>query len=145
MSLIVEAAVRRFVSDVWNAAREESAYELIAPECPGAFGTGPDGVLAWHRDRRTSFSDLRYEIVEIVCGDDRAALHWRATASQDGQFGPIPATGRRVDYQGATFLAFDEHGRIREVWSVNELFQVLQQLGVTVTPPEASLPSGAGA
>jgi predicted ester cyclase len=73
---------------------------------------------------------------------DRAALRWRATATQDGPFGPVPPTGRRVDYQGATFMAFDEQGRIREVWSVNELFQVLQQLGVTVTPPEASAPSG---
>jgi len=137
----LEAAVRRLVADVWNGERDESAHDLVAPECPGVFGTGPAGMLAWHHDRRTSFSDLRYEVVEIVCGDDRAALHWRARGTQNGQFGPIPATGRPVDYHGASFFAFDGQARIREVWSVNELFQVLQQLGVTITPPEASSPS----
>ena len=34
----VEAVARRFVADVWNARREESAYELVAPECPGLGG-----------------------------------------------------------------------------------------------------------
>jgi hypothetical protein len=40
-----------------------------------------------------------------------------------------------VSYSGASFLRFDETGRIVDVWSVNELFQVLQQLGVEMLPP----------
>jgi hypothetical protein len=47
----------------------------------------------------------------------------------------VPATGRRVEYAGATFLRFDAAGRIDDVWSVNELFGVLEQLGVRFTPP----------
>ncbi|MFG3576789.1 ester cyclase [Micromonospora chersina] len=131
----VEAAARRFIADVWNAGREESAYDLIAEDCPGLGGTGPDATLAWHRDRRASFPDLRYKIVEVVAGRDRVAVHWRAAGTQGGQFGPVPPTGRVVSYSGASFLRFDETGRIVDVWSVNELFQVLQQLGVEMLPP----------
>jgi predicted ester cyclase len=138
----MESAVRRFVADVWNAAREESVYELVAPECPGLGDTGPEAVLAWHRDRRASFPDLRYKITDLVVGGDRAAVRWRAAGTQAGPFGPIAPTGRIVTYAGATFLRFDAAGRIVDVWSVNELFQLLQQLGVQVTAPPAEGASG---
>lgn len=134
----VEAASRRFVQDVWNAGREESAYELIADECPGMGGSGPQAMLAWHHDRRSAFPDLRYKIVDLIVSADRAALHWRAAGTQLGQFGPVPPTGQVVSYSGATFLRFDTGGKIVDVWSVNELFQVLQQLGVEMVAPAKS-------
>jgi steroid delta-isomerase-like uncharacterized protein len=120
---------RRFVSEVWNGDRPESAYELVV---------NAETTLAWHADRRESFPDLRYEIVDIVAADGCAAIRWHATGTQTGRFGSVPPTGRRVDYNGATFLKFAEDGRIAEVWSVNELFQILQQLGVLMTPPPAA-------
>ncbi|MEU7956616.1 ester cyclase [Micromonospora humida] len=131
----VEVVARRFVADVWNAGREESADELVAEECPGLGGTGPAAVLAWHRDRRAAFPDLRYKLVDVVAAGDRVALRWRAAGTQAGQFGPVLPTGQVVSYSGATFLRFDAAGRIVDVWSVNELFQLLQQLGVEMLPP----------
>ncbi|MER6594715.1 ester cyclase [Micromonospora purpureochromogenes] len=131
----LEALARRFVADVWNGGREESAYELIGAECPGLGGVGPEATLAWHRDRRAAFPDLRYKIVDVVAAGDRVAVRWRAAGTQAGQFGPVPPTGQVVSYSGATFLRFDSEGRIVDVWSVNELFQLLQQLGVEVLPP----------
>jgi len=121
------ALARRFVTDVWNGERPESAYELVADA---------EGTLAWHADRRTSFPDVHYEIVDLVAGERSAAIRWHATGTQHGQFGPVPPTGRAVDYHGATFLTFDDNGVIVTVWSVNELFQVLQQLGVQTIPPQ---------
>ncbi|MGN9802238.1 ester cyclase [Micromonospora sp. L32] len=130
-----EALARRFVADVWNGGREDSVYELIGAECPGLGGVGPEATLAWHRDRRAAFPDLRYKIVDVVAAGDRVAVRWRAAGTQAGQFGPVPPTGQVVSYSGATFLRFDGDGRIVDVWSVNELFQLLQQLGVEVLPP----------
>jgi hypothetical protein len=133
--MVLEVAVRRFVADVWNGGREESAYDLVGPTCPGLGGVGPDATIAWHRDRRASFPDLRYRVVDLVVSGDRAALRWRAAGTQVGAFGPVPPTGQVVSYSGATFLRFDDVGRIADVWSVNELFGLLQQLGVQVLPP----------
>ncbi len=142
----VEAAARRFVADVWNARREESAYELVSPECPGlGGGTGPEATLAWHRDRRSAFPDLRYKVVDLVAAGDRVAVHWRAAGTQAGPFGPVPPTGQVVSYSGATFLRFDGAGRIVDVWSCNELFQLLQQLGVELVPPAPGGGNGTGA
>ncbi|MFG3705501.1 ester cyclase [Micromonospora sp. NPDC047670] len=139
------AVARRFVADVWNAAREESAYELVAPECPGLGGAGPEATLAWHRDRRAAFPDLRYKVVDVVAAGDRVAVRWRAAGTQAGRFGPVPPTGQVVSYSGATFLRFDDRGRIVDVWSCNELFQLLQQLGVEMLPPAPGGISGTGA
>ncbi|MBO4204644.1 ester cyclase [Micromonospora echinofusca] len=132
----VETTARRFVADVWNGNREDSAYELVAADCPGpGGGSGPAAVLAWHRDLRAAFPDLRYKIVDLVAAGSRVALHWRAAGTQLGTFGPVPPTGQVVSYSGATFLRFDGAGLISDVWSVNELFQLLQQLGVELLPP----------
>lgn len=128
---------RRFVADVWNGEREESAYDLVAADCPGLGAHGPEGAVAWHRDRRASFPDLRYELLDVLADGPKVALRWHATGTQEGHFGPVPPTGRAVSYAGATFLTFDADGRISDVWSVNELFQLLQQLGVGMLPPEA--------
>ncbi|BCB81304.1 hypothetical protein GCM10022251_62090 [Phytohabitans flavus] len=131
----VDTAVRQFVADVWNGNQEETAYDLIASDCPGLGESGPRGVLAWHGERRAAFPDLRYKIIDLLVDGERAAIHWRAAGTQTGQFGPVPATGEVVSYSGATFLRFDGDGKISDVWSVNELFQVLQQLGVEFIPP----------
>ncbi|MGK5742918.1 ester cyclase [Micromonospora sp. URMC 103] len=139
-----EGAARRFITDVWNAEREESAYDLVAPECPGLGGAGPEAVLAWHRDRRAAFPDLRYKIVDLVAAGNRVAVHWRAAGTQAGRFGPVPPTGQVVSYSGATFLRFDDTGRIADVWSCNELFQLLQQLGVEMLPPAGGVTGSAG-
>lgn len=139
----VETAARRFIADVWNARREESAYELIAEECPGLAGTGPEATLAWHRERRAAFPDLRYKIVDVVAAGERVAVHWRAAGTHAGQFGPVPPTGQVVSYSGATFLRFDTAGLIIEVWSCNELLQLLQQLGVEMVPPAGGLSGSA--
>ncbi len=95
-------------------------------------------MLAWHQERRASFPDLRYKVVDLIVGGDRAAVHWRAAGTQTGQFGPVPPTGTMVSYSGATFLRFDPEGLIADMWSINELFQLLQQLGVEMLPPPDS-------
>jgi predicted ester cyclase len=131
----LDAVTRRFVADVWNAAREDSVHDLVAPECPGLGGNGPEAVLAWHRERRAAFPDLRYKLVDVVVAEQKVAVHWRAAGTQLGQFGPVPPTGQVVSYSGASFLRFGDDGRVLDVWSVNELFQLLQQLGVEFVPP----------
>jgi predicted ester cyclase len=128
--------VRRFVADVWNDERPQTAYDVVGPDLPGLDGVGPDATLAWHADRRTSFPDLVYEIGDLVADGDQVAFRWEAAGTQLGAFGPVPATGRTVRYGGATFCRVVD-GLVVEVSSVNDLFGLLQQLGAEVNPPTA--------
>lgn len=128
------AVVRRLVGDVWNAARPQTAYDVVGPDLPGLDTVGPEGTLAWHEDRRSSFPDLAYTVTRLVAEGEQVAFAWEATGTQHGAFGPVPPTGRSVHYRGTTFCRVVD-GRVVEIASVNDLFGLLQQLGVEVTPP----------
>jgi ketosteroid isomerase-like protein len=128
------ALVRRLVADVWNDGRPETAAELIGPALPGLGATGPEGTLAWHRDRREAFPDLTYQVTSLLVDGDEVAFWWQASGTQRGRFGDLPATGRAVEYHGATFLRIAD-GRVVALRSVNDLFGLLMQLGAEVTPP----------
>ena len=132
-----EQLVALLVEDVWNGQGNQ-AGSLIDPSCPGLDGTGPDAVVAWHLDRRTAFPDLRYEVVSVVVSASNAAVRWRAQGHHKGTFGPVPATGRPVSYEGASFLTFRQ-GRLVDVWSVNDLFGLVHQLGAQVVSPNLDL------
>jgi predicted ester cyclase len=126
--------VRRFVADVWNGERPQTAYDVIGPDLPGLDGVGPEATLAWHADRRDSFPDLVYEIDDLLVEGEQVAFRWEAAGTQGGTFGPVPATGRPVRYRGATFCRVVD-GKVVDVSSVNDLFGLLQQLGIEVSPP----------
>ena len=137
MSEAITAMAKRLVDEVWNSLDESAAADLVAADFVGDDGrSGPAGVLEWHRERRAAFADLRYEVVTVVADDERAAIRWQASGHQSGPFGPVRATGNPVTYQGVTLFRVAE-GKIVELWSVNELFQLLQQLGADLVPPEA--------
>ena len=137
MSAETRTVATRLVEEVWNGLDEATAAELVSADHVGDDGrAGPAGVLEWHRERRTSFPDLRYEIVTVVADAERAVVRWRAEGHQGGAFGPVPPTGREVRYQGVTLMRV-LNGQVVELWSVNELFQLLQQLGAELVPPDA--------
>ena len=135
MSEATAAMAKRLVDQVWNDLDAAAATELFAADFVGEDGrSGPAGVLEWHRGRRLAFPDLRYEVVTVVADDERAAIRWQATGHQAGPFGPVPATGNAVSYQGVTVFRV-AGAKIVELWSVDELFQLLQQLGAELVPP----------
>ena len=100
-----EHAVRRLVEHVWNDLDAAGAHELIAPECPGLDGTGPEAVLDWHDDRRSSFPDLTYVVDDVVAASGHAAFRWTASCAD-------------ATWSGATFANFDAKGRISELWNL---------------------------
>jgi len=107
-------------------ANEPSVAELRA--------MGPAGLQTLMDRYRDEINRLVYEIVDLVADGDQVAFRWEAAGTQHGAFGPVPATGRTVRYRGATFCRVVD-GLVVEVSSVNDLFGLLQQLGVEVSPP----------
>lgn len=61
-------------------------------------------------------------------------LRWTATGTQRGAFGPIPPTGRVVTYAGVHVFTV-EGEQITDLWSLNDTFAKVIQLGAEIRPP----------
>jgi len=71
----------------------------------------------------------RQHTLELVLpiADDRVFVRWRMTGRHTGPFLGIPATERVVDFYGHDLLRVAD-GQIAEVWHIEQLLQLTQQL-----------------
>jgi len=111
--------VERFLADVVNGGRSESAPDLVASEPLrrriAAFGA--------------AFPDLNARIVRIVADDRLVAVHLIADASHSGTFQGALPTGRRWS-SSCTAIYEVEDGRIVDFWLTWDLLDILEQLGI---------------
>lgn len=130
------SVVERMVEGLWNGHQLVLAEKLFPPDFDNGPGRppGPEWIKDWHRSTRESFPDLRYTIDEVLVDGERVALRWTATGTQLGQFGPIPPTGKVATYAGAHFLTV-RAGQIVDLWSINDTFGKVIQLGAELVPP----------
>lgn len=88
-------------------------------------------LRAFVEEVRREFSDLTFEVVDVVAGDDELVTRWVMTGTNDGpfigfDFGP---TNRSAEWEGVAVSRFAE-GRVVEAWWYYDLLGMLGQLGV---------------
>ncbi len=78
---------------------------------------------------RTAFPDFRIQIQDVIAAGDRVAVRRTVTATHEGPFAGIPATGKRVEWTGTTIYRIAD-GRIVEAWwSYDALALMLHLMG----------------
>ena len=127
------------VERVWNAGDLDAldAYYAASFEHDGRPST-IDELRAWHRDDKATWAGTAFSVVECVGSEDAVALLWRASSTHVGPWGPVPSTGRRVEWVGAHFFRV-EGERIVSLRSVSDRFGKAVQLGAHLAPPELLL------
>jgi steroid delta-isomerase-like uncharacterized protein len=90
------------------------------------------GVEAWKQvvaGLLAAIPDLHFTLDDQIAVGDKCAFRWHARGTHTGPFGPIPATGRAVSFDG---LILDRvvDGRVVERWEQWDQSLMLQQLGV---------------
>jgi steroid delta-isomerase-like uncharacterized protein len=88
-----------------------------------------------------AFPDLVFEGVgEPLTGSDppRAATWWRGTGTNTGPIDPpgIPATGRRIEFEGADFHEYRD-GKVARLRIVFDMADLSRQLGLMPGPGSA--------
>jgi len=117
------------------SAGDLSGYgDLVAPgfvEHDEVQGIPPtkDGMLAYFGALLSTFPDLRMDVEDLIADGDKAVARVRATATHEGEFLGVPATGKRVTIQLIDIMRFDENGLISEHWGVADLLSLMQQIG----------------
>ena len=124
------------VERVWNGGDLDALDNYYAEsfEHDGRPST-VDELRAWLRDDRATWAGTAFSVLECVGSDDAVALLWRATSTHVGPWGPLPSTGRQVEWIGAHFFRV-ERDLIVAFRSVSDRFGKAIQLGAHLAPPE---------
>lgn len=125
--------VRRMFDEVMNGRRFDVLDEILSAEyvehAPIGDLHGVGAYRAFLEAWYAAFPDARAEAFNVIVQDDRAAWMYRFTGTHTGALMGIPPTGRRIDVVGVNMGVFRD-GRATEHWTGNELFTLLQQLGL---------------
>ena len=129
------AATMRECYDLINAHDVEGfskflAEDFVEHEVLEGLPPTKEGVKQFFAMNFAAFSDLRFEIEDIVASGDKVVGRFRMVGTNDGEFMGMPATGKSVDAQGIDIIRFNEEGLGVEHWGVFDAMTMMQQLGV---------------
>lgn len=82
----------------------------------------------------TAFPDLKAEITNVLASDSWIAAEFEMTGTNNGQLdspaGTLPATGKKVKFEVASFVKLDHKGLVTENRRYYNVAAILQQLGI---------------
>ena len=131
--------VRRFVDEVINQGKMESAREFVWGDVveqvplPGQ-GPGLEGLKDILTAMRTAFPDIDFAIKEQISEGDKVASRFEWTGTHKAAFMGIPATGRPVRVWGIVIDRLVE-GRIKDTRILMDTLGLMMQLGALPPPP----------
>ena len=132
--------VRRYAEEVWSKGNPAVVDELVATDyvlhhpANSEAVRGPEGLKHWLFKYRTAFPDLQFTLEDVLAEGVRVAVHWTARGTHQGEFMGIPPTGKQVTMDGITIYRVPGD-RIGEERVVEDMLNLMQQLGATITPP----------
>ena len=131
----IAAYERIWVEEGVNRGDVSAADRAFAPDCVIHINGSPEpnltlgGFKDMMRGLFAALPDLRLTIEDQIVAGDKVATRWTAEGTNSGPFGPVPATGRRVQISG---LVLDRvvDGKAVERWEQWDQMAMLQQLGL---------------
>lgn len=121
-----------------DPARREKYLDLYSSDAMlyGYDGVEPgrEGIRKFYEAFWAAFPDARVNPQEIIESGDRLIVRFELTATHNGPFLGLAATGKPIRLHGITILRF-EGGQCKERWSAADFLPVLVQIGAFPPPP----------
>ena len=130
--------IREVTEAVWNRRGLDRIPEFYAPDFVGdyrpyALREGHEGVRAMVEGAWTAFPDYHEELRELIAEGERVVAHLTISGTQQGQWGPLPATGKRAEFDELVILQIRD-GKIVRQRGVVDTLSALRQLGAVPSP-----------
>jgi predicted ester cyclase len=127
--------VERFYYELWNAARESVAEDILDAGFRfrgslGAERVGRKGFLDYLRSVHAALGDYTCTIHDLVEVGNRAAARLSFRGVHRGTVFGIAPTGRIVVWSGAAFFTTDG-SRLTELWVLGDVDGLKRQLGAS--------------
>ena len=130
----VETLVRRFYDDLWNRFDATLIPVLLTEDVTvrGALGRHASGHAAFADYLelvRGAFPDFEQTVDEVMVDavGGSAFVRLRCRGTHRGALFGLPATGRRITYEGAARFETRD-GRIADIWILGDLHSLVRQL-----------------
>jgi predicted ester cyclase len=112
-----KALVRELTEVVWNQRGLDRIPDFYGPDFVGdyrpyALREGHDGIRTSVAGAWTAFPDYHEEILELIGEGDHVVVHLAISGTQRGQWGPLPPTGKRVQFEEIVILQIRD-GKVR--------------------------------
>lgn len=91
---------------------------------------GGKGYLSVVDLMRKSFSDIRWELVDMAAEADKVAVSWICSGTHDGEFMGLAPTGKKFSFSVMNFYYFNADGKIINDVAAQGLFGLLSALGL---------------
>jgi steroid delta-isomerase-like uncharacterized protein len=118
----------------WNAHDPDAVAAVFAEDAVVREAGRPDegrgraAVRARAAALLEAFPDLRLERIELVVDGERHADRWILSGTHGGPLFGVPATGKKVRVEGATFTRMGPGGLVAEDFHLYDLAGLLNQL-----------------
>lgn len=125
---------RDFAACVKNMANNV----VYTDQARGLSMTGRDECRKYLEGWAKAFSDGRIRNAEYIDGGDVVVALFTAEGTNDGQFGSLKPTGRRVSMPYCEMLRFDKDGQVVGGSAYYDQYTLLSQLGHAQQVPIAA-------
>lgn len=125
---LVVRRYRRLNEHDWAMVEEIAAEGYVDHEDPPGRGAGAAGTRRRLEALGGAFPDVRFEILDTIVDDRRAAVRTRITGSHAGSFLGIAPTGRSIDWETVDILSFNRAGEVTDHWGYGDHLALLEQL-----------------
>jgi predicted ester cyclase len=137
-----KALVREITEVIWNQKRLERIPEFYSPEYVADYRPysperkGLEAIKGMVERAHASFPDYHEELRELIAEGDLVAVGITISGTQQGEWGGLPPTGKRVEINEIVILEIKD-GKVVRQRGVADNLTALRQLGV-IPPRPAS-------
>lgn len=128
---------RRWFLEMWGKPNLDLADELVDknynPNWVSIDAVGPDQIKHEIRYFRSAFPDLKYEVVDILGGEDRVWVRYKGKATHKGNAWGFKPTNKEFEFEGAAILHIGPEGRVVDRWGAFCFYDILMEL--KLVPP----------
>jgi steroid delta-isomerase-like uncharacterized protein len=102
--------------------------DVVIHGLPAPLPPTRDGHRLFVEALRIGLPDVIASIHQIVLRDDLVALRMTYTGTHEGVLRGVPATGRRLEWEGMTFRRYGADGLTVERWLLGDTMSLIAQL-----------------
>lgn len=130
--------VKRFYEEVWNEGKMKAvdawlspSHALVDPNTTDSM-TGPEAYKVVVSRFLRAFSNLKFEVQDMVSEKDKVAASWVISGVHTGEYNGLEPTNRKISVEGISIHQIAD-GKIMDTYSVWDTLGLLKKVGGVVT------------